>query len=281
MKKQDITYSEKLNELRLDISHPNSKGMCYILVEGDSDIRIFRTLYNDKTCKIENIPGGNSKLEECVEELLKTYKFVIGIRDADFIKLENTKYIKINMFLTDFHDFEMSMVSELKVLRKVLTEYTNLISDAESTRLKILNSLEDISTLKWLNYKSNLELAFAGVSFFDLISAIDHKVDLVEYFKRVKSKSINSKVEDLKSIEQDLENLKKSNPDKFQLTNGHDFISVVTKFIQLHKTNSKNIGIDQTSSSIRLAYSIEYFKLTELYSDTKRWAESNNLNVFN
>ena len=46
MKKQDITYQDKLNELRLDISHPHSKGQTFVLVEGESDIRLFRKFFN-------------------------------------------------------------------------------------------------------------------------------------------------------------------------------------------------------------------------------------------
>jgi len=45
MRKKDITFQEKFNELRLDISHPNSKGKTFVLVEGDSDIRLFRKFF--------------------------------------------------------------------------------------------------------------------------------------------------------------------------------------------------------------------------------------------
>jgi hypothetical protein len=37
MQKSDISYQEKLNELRLDISHPNSSGISFILLEGETD----------------------------------------------------------------------------------------------------------------------------------------------------------------------------------------------------------------------------------------------------
>ena len=53
MKKQDITYQDKFNELRLDMSHPNSKGQAFVLVEGDSDIRLFRKLFDTNHCKVE------------------------------------------------------------------------------------------------------------------------------------------------------------------------------------------------------------------------------------
>ena len=64
MKRQDITYQDKLNELRLDIAHPNNKGITFIFVEGESDIRLFRKFFSLETSKVESIPGGKFKLEE-------------------------------------------------------------------------------------------------------------------------------------------------------------------------------------------------------------------------
>ena len=112
MKKQDITYQDKLNELKLDISHPNNSGIAFVLVEGESDIRLFRKFFNLENCKVENIPGGKFKLEECVRELMNNYPLLIGLRDADFLHLEGTAYSEPNMFLTDLHDMEMIVVSE-------------------------------------------------------------------------------------------------------------------------------------------------------------------------
>ena len=97
MNKQDITYQDKLNELRLDVRHPNSKKTAFVLVEGESDIRLFRKLFN-LNCKVETIPGGNPKVEDCVEELWAYHSLIMGIRDADFIRLNATPYSKKTCF---------------------------------------------------------------------------------------------------------------------------------------------------------------------------------------
>ena len=89
MKREDITYQDKLNELRLDISHPNNRGLAFVFVEGETDIRLFRKFFNLDNCKVENIPGGKLKLEECVKELLKVYSLIIPYQlnnGHDFIK---------------------------------------------------------------------------------------------------------------------------------------------------------------------------------------------------
>jgi hypothetical protein len=89
MKRTDITYQDKFNELRLDITHPNSKDINFVFVEGQSDIKLFRKLFSLDKCKVENIPGGKDKVEECVANLLPLCKLVIAVRDADFIHLSN------------------------------------------------------------------------------------------------------------------------------------------------------------------------------------------------
>ncbi len=102
MHRGNITFQEKLNELRLDILHPNSRGFTFVLVEGESDIKLFRKLFDLEKCKVENVPGGNHKLEECVETLLLEHSLIIAIRDADFIHLDqDNQYLKNNIFLTD------------------------------------------------------------------------------------------------------------------------------------------------------------------------------------
>jgi len=56
MRKQDITFQDKLNELRLDIAHPNNKGIAFVLLEGDSDIRLFRNYLILISVKLKPFP---------------------------------------------------------------------------------------------------------------------------------------------------------------------------------------------------------------------------------
>jgi hypothetical protein len=274
MKKQDITYQDKLNELRLDISHPNNKGTTFVLVEGESDIRLFRKLFNLDHCKVEAIPGGNFKVEDCVGELVNFYPFVIGIRDADFIYLNDKSYSKINMFLTDFHDMEMLLISEDDVLSALIFEYTPFKKDKHSTiRNNIIASIEQISLLKWVNDKENLEYKF-DAGFQDLISFANLEFDFAQYFKRILSKSQNAKLTDFSTVQLKLKNLKDFNPDPYQLCNGHDFMKALSKFIS-ETGVGKTLGDENISSSFRMTYTLTHFKKTALFNNTKSWADFN------
>ncbi len=186
MRKQDITYQDKIDELMLDMSHPNNHGQLFIFVEGESDIRLFRKFFNLDNCKVESIPGGNTKLEEGVRVLTRSYPLVFGIRDSDFIRLGSIEYNQTNMFLTDLHDIEMTLISEDEVFSAVVFEYSGIAKDDHNgIRLKIIKTIEKVSYLKWLNQVENLELKFEGSGFQDLVSFVNEDIDFSEYFKRV------------------------------------------------------------------------------------------------
>jgi hypothetical protein len=273
MKKQDITYQDKLNELRLDISHPNNRGIAFVLLEGESDIRLFRKLFNLDRCKVETIPGGKFKLEDCVGELVNVYPLIIGIRDADFIHLENYQYSKANLFLTDLHDMEMMLISEDDVFSALMFEYTSLTKDKHpEVRNNIMISIEQIGLMKWLNEKEDLEYKF-DAGFQDLISFVNLEINFTQYFSRILSKSPNAKLTDITIVLQKINSLKQLDSNPFQICNGHDFMKALSQFIR-EKGDGRIIGDENISSSFRMTFTLPLFKKTRLYNDTKLWADS-------
>lgn len=279
MKKTDITYQDKLNELRLDISHPKSSGVNFIFVEGDSDIRLFRKFFNLEKCKVENIPGGNVKLEECVNTLVDIYPLVIGIRDSDFIRLEEIEYGLKNMFLTDLHDMEITIINHELVLNALIFEYSSAPKESHiELRNKIFDSISSLSCLKWLNFKENLELEFSS-GFQDLICFTNQNIDLSQYIMRVLSKSPNAKITSSDVLIEKILALKSISPDIMQLTNGHDILNVFAKYF---RENEGRVGVSKETleSSIRMVYDKNAFNITELYSSLLNWQAENNTVLF-
>lgn len=279
MRKQDITYQDKLNELRLDILHPNSKGIVFVLLEGESDIRLFRKLFNSDNCKVGTIPGGKFKLEECVGELVNIYPLIIGIRDADFVHLGTKPYKKINVFLTDFHDMGMTLISEDEVFSSLVFEFTDLPKDKHPvTRNNIILSIEQIGYLKWLNEEENLEYKFKA-GFQDLISFINLKIDFDQYFSRVLSKSPNAKITDKTIILEKMRILKETNPNPLQLCNGHDFIKAFSQYIK-QVGSGKDVNAEHIASSCRMTFIFNHYRKTGLYLNTKIWADKSHCVIY-
>jgi hypothetical protein len=279
MNRQDVTYQDKLNELRLDIAHPNSRGRAFVLVEGETDIRLFRKFFNLDNCKVENIPGGVFKLEECVSKLLKIYALIIGIRDADFIHLGTEAYSKPNMFLTDFHDIEMTLIAEDDVFSALLFEFSDIPKDTHNAiRLNVLKTFEEVSLLKWLNEIEDLKMAFAKTSFMDLMSFRDFKINFQAYFNRLLSQLGDAKITDIDAIIAKMTVLKELNPDAFQLSNGHDFMKAFAQF--LRENGNVSVKEDMIASVFRVRFDKAFLAKTLLYQNTKQWADANDCSIY-
>lgn len=279
MRKQDITYQDKLNELKLDISHPNNSGIAFVLVEGESDIRLFRKFFNLNNCKVENIPGGKYKLEECVKELINKHPLLVGLRDADFKHIDGPAYAEPNMFLTDFHDMEMILISEDEVFSALIFEHTTISKDKHiEVRNDIMTAIKQVGYLRLLNEKENIEFNFE-TSFKDLISFSKLEIDFPKYFMRILSKSPNAKITDIGIVEEKIKALDAFGFDNLQLTNGHDFIKALTQFLK--ESSGTSIGDENISGSLRMSYTKDHFKKTKLFSDTKDWAKKMKCIIFN
>lgn len=279
MKKADISYQEKLNELRLDISHPNSNGISFILLEGDTDIRLFRKLFNLDNCKVENIPGGNKKLEECVQTLVNIYPLIIGIRDADFIRINDSEYLINNMFLTDLHDIEMTMLNFESILNAIVFEYSNLDKSQHlAFKFKLLDVIKHISYLKLLNDRENLELTFSS-GFQDLISFANQKIDLDQYLDRVIAKSPNALIKDKDILKVKIDAIEQQDPDLLQITNGHDLINSFAKYFREEEKRNGFSG-ENLEATLRMLFNIDFFSRTNLYQQLDNWKNQNNVQIF-
>jgi hypothetical protein len=279
MTRQDITYQDKLNELRLDITHPNSSGINFILVEGDSDIRLFRKLFDIDKCKIENIPGGKNKLEECVDTLINIYPLIIGVRDTDFLNLNNVNYNKSNMFLTDKHDIETTILSDEDVLNTLVFEFSNKPKNEHlDLRNDIIESIKMIGYLKWLNSIENLEMKFE-CGFYDLVSFANLNIDFDTYFMRVLSKSPNAHITDINIIKAKITQLKALNPDMLQLTNGHDLVKTFANYFK-NVSGINGLSDENIASLLRVSFNKTQFEKTNLFIELEQWCNNNNTVIF-
>ncbi len=279
MIKSDITYQEKMNELKLDISHPNSAGINFIFVEGNSDIQLFRKFFDLNKCKVERIPGGNAKLEKCVNVLITTYPLVIGIRDADFLHLSEFDDIK-NIFLTDYHDIELTLLSQESVVNALFHEFTTVQVNQHNNLLsKLITSIEKLSYLKWLNEIEDLQLQFSRTGFQDIVSFPEFELDFIEYLKRILSNSPNAVISDYEVIMNKLSKLFDESFDQKQLTNGHDLLGVIACYFRV-ECKQKGVGEKELARACRMSYCLNHFKDTRLFESLSYWSAENNTELF-
>lgn len=170
MRKTDYTASDKLTELRMDMKHDKNIGRVFVLVEGDSDVRLYQKIFRQNTCKIEGVPGGKEQLAIVLRELNTVFTLVFGIRDADFLHLEAKSSPLSNLFLTDYHDLEIMLINSDTAFSAVVYEFVPVEKQENHAdlRKKFLNALKFLSYLRWYNEMNNGELNFKGLNLGDI-----------------------------------------------------------------------------------------------------------------
>jgi hypothetical protein len=279
MTKDNVSYQDKINELRLDFSHPNTKNKIFILLEGESDVRLYRKLYPEANFKIEVLPSGKLFLEKGLEELSPLFKKIIGIRDADFDHLANKKPSLSNLFLTDYHDTEMLMVFSTQTFSAILHEFCDLPqTEHEQVRHKLLEALRFISYFRWYNEINELQFSFEGAGFGDVFEPTNFVMNNQKYVEKILQKSKNAKITDMPTILTAVEELANENHDNFQLCNGHDFMNVLALFLSQYN-KKEELREKRISSQFRTAYQLSEYQQTQLYAQVANWLREHGIEL--
>jgi Protein of unknown function (DUF4435) len=279
MRKSDYTASDKLTELRMDMSHDKNIGRIFVLVEGDSDVRFYRKSFRQNTCKIEEIPGGKGNIALVLGELNKTFKLVIGIRDADFLHLENKKSPFPNLFLTDFHDLEMMLIQSDTAFSAVVHEFSSIDKNGHNElRIRLLNALRFLSYLRWYNEINNFEFKFKGLNLGDIFDVKTFDMNKEALLNKIQRLSPNVIINN-DTVLNDIKEMENDKHDVLQLANGHDLMKIMAAY--LSSMNKKGINDTDLAALLRIAFPLEDFKNTQLYKDTYKWARTNKCLIHN
>jgi hypothetical protein len=287
---QDISdeLNIKVNEIRLSKNHPLTKNNIFILLEGNTDIKLFRNFFNYQTTYIEEINGKEKVIEAL--EILQNEGFlkILGIKDADFDHLESYTYDNINLFITDYADMEIHMI-ESSAFESLINEFSKkdchkiFLSELKN---KLYSETLIIGCLRWFNDKQfkengNYLLRFKGLNFNNFIDVSLCNI-LINEDKLLLEILIHSgsdlTTDNLKNI---INNLKSNSDNYQQICNGHD-IAKLLAYLFNHKDNSdkSNINQERIEEALRLSYNLDDFKKTKLYNDLNKWQQQFDIQIF-
>ena len=288
LKDEASNLETKLVEIRLLIKHPQNKNKVFILLEGKTDIKLFRKIFSNDYTDVSSL-NGKDKVIKALETLhSENFTQVIGIKDADFEYLDTTPSIN-NLFLTDYHDMEIEMV-ESDALNSIINEFSS--NECHSLLLNNLkNNMYDISLeigyARWHNEKEKTKngnhiLRFDGLNFNNFINVekckISFKMDI--FLDTLLKHSNNTSISDLE-LKSEINKLKVLSKNKLQISNGHDLTKLISMLFSIKDNCDKsNINKDKIEESLRLSYNIEYFKNTKLFDNLNNWADSNSHELF-
>jgi hypothetical protein len=277
----------KINELRLLLNHPSHKNNTLLLLEGETDIRLFRSLLKHERITLDSVDGKLDLIN--VVESLKSDGFntVIGICDADFdhiIGLSHSREEK-SVYITDVHDAEMMMINS-SAMQAFIDEYSNhenhQILSAEVKESAIIAACT-LGLLRLANATNRLNLNFKGLNFksFINIDKLSVSVDLGQLVQMLirRSPSLAEGVtEDVLLNEHN--RLVGERYQRAQLCCGHDVTNIIAMiYSQRWAACSSNINSEKVEQALRIGYSFEEFTATDLFQKIRRAIESFGLGI--
>lgn len=280
-----LDENDKKNEIRLLFRHPSYKNKIITVVEGDTDIRLFRGLLAHEKIEIESVDG-KKNLVKLMEDLIKEYpEKILAICDADFDHLcgKSKEREQLSIYVTDEHDAEI-MLLKSPSLHSLINEYGsednhNLL--ATGLFDNIFSAAYNIGLIRWLNEEEKLNLKFKGLNFNKFISAdkLNVNVDLDSLLSEVFSRSEKVKTGTTKEIiYSKIEEYKNNSACKFQVCSGHDLTNIIAIiFRQKWASIDTNIDNKKVESSLRLGYQKEFFKNTDVFKNIQKHLERLNV----
>lgn len=281
-----IDAIDKKNEIRLLFKHPLYKDKFIVIVEGISDIKLFRKLIETPKIKLESIDGKKNLIKVMKDLHTELPDRLLGICDADQEHIiENSEdREQYAVYITDLHDAEMMMLAS-PALNSFINEYTKselLDETREEILHQTISSANTIGLLRWLNEELSLNLKFKGLNYSEFCHP-DHlsvKVDknkLVEILLRRSPKTPEFSTKEY--ILDAFEEFSKRSACKFQVCCGHDATNIISMiYRQNHLSLETNMDQKKVETALRIGYSLESFRQTKLSSNLEKAINLSTLN---
>ncbi|NOS88662.1 MAG: DUF4435 domain-containing protein [Methylococcaceae bacterium] len=264
-----LDENSTINTIRLELRHPAGKNYIWVLVEGETDQKLFAKLINGKNTKVEIVHGGVASLRKALAILVLETRQILGIRDADFLHIDHQAETIAQLFLTDAHDSEMMLIACDTAFQAVVAEcFLIKLAEYHDLRTRLLASLVFLGGIRWLNHTENLELNFKGINFANFYDAAHLTLDKLKCLQEIEGRSPNKK----RAIRlEEVDQKAALTDDYYNLINGHDFEKAFACHVKCHTTASKAIKDTDIGKGLRLAYRIDDFQETKLYAKLKNW----------
>lgn len=271
--KSNIDSVDKIGEIKLAMKSTTGSRIIWMLVEGESDCKLFGKFVNGDTARVEYIQGGISALESALSELLEKTTKVLGVRDADFMHLENKSVSSKHLFLTDYHDLEMTMLSFEDVRNNLASEYQ--VDDFKMLWSNILEEAAYVGYLRWYNHKKGGIASFKGLGLGDITEYALNKLTIDK--DKLVDKLNERIIKGYSSIT--LDTVKEfidgnETRDLLNLCNGHDVAALIAL------AASAQVSAKELHRHLRLSFTEKEFIETDLYKNLLGWQTDTGYSIF-
>ena len=256
---------ELADSIKMQWDSPAFDGRTLLLVEDEADKKCYFKLFNHCNVEIRTTTGCNNMKH--LFDAIQPYGVPnFAIQDSDFARVCGKKPIEANYFLTDYHDHEMMCLYDEDIMKAV---FENLAIAYDAALVSsTFDDLKMLSFFKWFNYHMHLNVNFKGYK-----PRGKARVDLRSFdaiYSVVRPQSPNCCV---KITEADVLAFvsSQSSQSVFEITNGHDFLDVLSQGIET-KYHIHNLRKEDIQIVIYASFTFNRFAKTQLYRDIYSWA---------
>lgn len=272
----------------------------YVLVEGAQDIKIFKSFFLGDLAALK-VTHGKHNMREVYDILLQRgFDKMIGIRDADFLRIPNNDKFSVDyalhIFPTDYHDAE-GMVFNSPALIDFIESVTSpeKLNAFEAKNGPIVdlayNLVYPLACLRLANKKNDLGLSFKPkekdgnrLKFKKFICEKNIKylgddllVNTVWEFSQNRGRDIPSRDE----IKRFMNEIIYLNNDIKEMANGHDLAEALFIICKKGLGSQSKLLVDAgcIEDLLFLAYEANYFKVTGLFERINEWENKSGLRL--
>lgn len=251
----------------------------FLIVEGKTDVARFKKYVSKTECSFVNAHSVVKAKEALNLTKERSIPGVLAIVDADFDRLSRKGLIaKDSLLYSTSHDFDLDWVT-LRSLETYLNEVgdetkINAFGGHQEIIKIILECLKPVSVAKFLNRARVFNFKTSGI-------------EASEYYKKgcdiqgafVSALISNEHLDESKrlSVMADINKARKKSFDLYQLTNGHDFCSVLGVMLKEELGNRKTQQTwgSEVEKHLRLSFDDTDFTGASIYQDIIDWETTN------
>jgi hypothetical protein len=271
--RQFVDANSIANEIRLE---RQVRKVAVLVVEGNDDKKLFAKLVQPDRCSIVWAYGKHNVVK--VISILDGSGFdgVLGIADKDFDEIENITYTSSNLIFTDEHDAECMMIRSEALFRLLIenaTENKLRVFEAREGAIRnvLLNRAQVLGCARFISKRRELSLDFDGLK-FRFIHDETLKVDVERLVNQLISRTTQCTVT-RPELSQLIDDMMKENYDPWHICCGHDIISILAIALRRCIGSATSVEAEPilVASKLRLAYGVEDFRTTLMFSAICSW----------
>lgn len=253
----------------------------FLLVEGDTDARLYLPFIDGKQCSIINCVNRNN-VENAILILDEMgFKGALGIVDGDFAEIANDNLPSPNLVRTHGNDAEVMIVSSA-ALDKVLLHYGSAQKIAQANQANGLTVRELIAVeaakvgiMRVAAKRRGWSIKFRNMNYsFSSNTSIEIDEHTVSIHVLARTGQQAPPAEEFRSA---CDEVRALGVPMMQLVNGHDFVRVLARALkrELGTYNAFENDPVELEKVLRIAYERQHFEGGNLYRDIRLWEAAN------